>query len=707
MYRPYRIMLTFLLLFQCPLVIAEQGKLEQKIAQYDEANKQLNGTALLKAYTDITYQEKQNNPDAALYYFDLAMRLIETHPDSTLESDLNTNIAWVYITKGDYDKASTHGKKALELGGKTNNYRRQHNAVTALGAVALYTGDTGTGLNYFKQALNFAKLGKVVENEATSLHNIAIIYTQLGELDSAIKYFITSRDLSIERNKLSQAAATEAQIGEIYALMGNFEKAIPYFETSIKTHETTNNTFYIAKAKVMLARTLSKVGRLEEAQQTIQQAITLLKSTGKDIHLRDELIASANIYLEQQNYQDAIAIYSEAMESAKKVKSDDEIHQVAYGLARAYWQLDDFDNALTFSNIALEKAIAVKNDIAEEQIKIVLAKVYASKQDYQNAYQNLLNSTQLNKRNSEKEISDKNEQTENRFQSAQKEKTIELLTKDNALKALELKQKDAERKLWISSLIIFLLSASFLIYRQKQKRQLVNERAGLMAELVDKKNQLLAEVSHELRTPLSVLHLKVEALQHNLVKDVDASYEGLITKIGEINGLISDIYQLAQSDIGALDLNIQSLQAVTTINTWFIEFAEIIERNGFESQQSIQLTSNLAFDADSEKVKQVLCNLIYNSIAYTDKPGTISLSVINKDNYLSFRVEDSSPGVEKDDLSRIFERLFRVESSRSRATGGSGLGLSICSSIIEAHKGTIVAKNSKLGGLAVTVKLPI
>ncbi len=252
-----------------------------------------------------------------------------------------------------------------------------------------------------------------------------------------------------------------------------------------------------------------------------------------------------------------------------------------------------------------------------------------------------------------------------------------------------------------------MLSASFLIYRQKQKRQLVNERAGLMAELVDKKNQLLAEVSHELRTPLSVLHLKVEALQHNLVKDVDASYEGLITKIGEINGLISDIYQLAQSDIGALDLNIQSLQAVTTINTWFIEFAEIIERNGFESQQSIQLTSNLAFDADSEKVKQVLCNLIYNSIAYTDKPGTISLSVINKDNYLSFRVEDSSPGVEKDDLSRIFERLFRVESSRSRATGGSGLGLSICSSIIEAHKGTIVAKNSKLGGLAVTVKLPI
>jgi len=71
------------------------------------------------------------------------------------------------------------------------------------------------------------------------------------------------------------------------------------------------------------------------------------------------------------------------------------------------------------------------------------------------------------------------------------------------------------------------------------------------------------------------------------------------------------------------------------------------------------------------------------------------------------RIEDSSPGVAKEDLTQIFERLFRVESSRSRATGGSGLGLAICRSIIEAHQGSIAATNSKLGGLAITVKLPL
>ena len=94
-------------------------------------------------------------------------------------------------------------------------------------------------------------------------------------------------------------------------------------------------------------------------------------------------------------------------------------------------------------------------------------------------------------------------------------------------------------------------------------------------------------------------------------------------------------------------------------------------------------------------------------MAYTDKPGSIGLSVIIRGKNLSIRISDSSPSVENWQLEPIFERLFRVELSRSRATGGSGLGLAICRSIIEAHKGTIVAKQSKQGGLTITIKLPL
>jgi len=707
--RKYILTVLVLLLFSTfsITVNAEQNKLDENIAKHQEKVKGLSGIALLKAYTAITSKEKQNNPDTALHYFSLALSLLEKHTDLVTESDLYTNIAWVYITKGKYELAQEHAKIALSKGKETINYRRQHNATTALGAIALYTGDTGTGLSYFKQALEFSRLGKVVENEATSLHNLAMIYTQLGDLDVALEYLIASRDLSLKVNKDTAVAVTEAQIAEIYSLMENYEKAIPYLESAISTHEKTNNTFYIAKAKTILARTLRKLNRLDEAQMAIQQAITILKSTGKDIHLRDELITSGNIYLEQKEYQQAIREFSKAMISAEKVESDDEIYNVAQGLAMSHLYLKDNDKALYFAQLALEKANLVNNDVAVEQIEGSLAQIYASNKDYQSAYQHLLISAELNESNRKNEISQKNEQTENRFQTAKKEKQIELLTKNNELQLLELKQTDYERNLWFSGLMILLLSVSFIIYRQKKKQQLVHERSNLMAELVEKKNQLLADVSHELRTPLSVLHLKVEALQHNLVKDVDASYDSLLQKIGEINHMISDIYQLAQSDIGALNLNIHSYNCLDSLSVWSKEFAETVENNGFTWQENLNIPKDLSLKFDDDKIKQLLSNLIHNSIAYTDKPGKIAISVVILGNNLSLRIEDSSPGVAKENLTQIFERLFRIESSRSRATGGSGLGLAICRSIIEAHQGSIAATNSKLGGLAITVKLPL
>jgi len=703
--------LTILIFFLFPILAiasnGEQSKLDENIAKHQNKIKDLSGTALLKAYTKITYKEKQNNPDTALHYFSLAINLLKKHTDLSTESDLYTNIAWVYITKGKYELAQKHAKIALSKGKEASSYKKQHNAVTALGAVALYTGDSGTALNYFKRALEFSRLGKAVADEATSLHNLAMIYTQLGDLDVALEYLTASRDFNLKINKETAVAVTEAQIAEIYSLMENYEKAIPYLESALSTHEKTNNTFYIAKAKTILARTFRKLNRLDEAQEAIQQAITILKSSGKDIHLRDELITSGNIYLEQKKYQLAIDEYSKAMTSAEEVKSDNEIHNVAQGLAMSHLYLKNNDKALYFAQLALEKANLVNNDVAVEQIEGSLAQIYASNKDYQSAYQHLLISAELNESNRKNEVSQKNEQTENRFQTAKKEKQIELLTKDNELQLLELKQKDYERNLWFSGLMFLLLSVSFIIYRQKKKQQLVHERSNLMAELVEKKNQLLADVSHELRTPLSVLHLKVEALQHNLVKDVDASYDSLLQKIGEINHMISDIYQLAQSDIGALNLNIHSYNCFETLTAWLKEFAETVENNGFTWQENLNIHKDLSLKFDDDKIKQLLSNLIHNSIAYTDKPGTIAISVIILGNNLSLRIEDSSPGVAKENLTQIFERLFRIESSRSRATGGSGLGLAICRSIIEAHQGSIAATNSKLGGLAITVKLPL
>jgi signal transduction histidine kinase/ligand-binding sensor domain-containing protein len=270
-------------------------------------------------------------------------------------------------------------------------------------------------------------------------------------------------------------------------------------------------------------------------------------------------------------------------------------------------------------------------------------------------------------------------------------------------------------------LCIIILSIMVLIYlifrwrlsvikhqmQQVHEKEDANRRAQMMAEMVIRKNQLLADVSHELRTPLTVLQLKVEALQHNLIEDVDVEYEGLMTKIGDVNSLITDIYQLSQSDIGALELNKKSINCNDIINEWANEFAQLVRSKEFLWHQDIQLPNNLEVEFDDDKIKQVLSNLLGNSISYTDMPGKIILIANTIDNQLTITIEDSAPGVESENLPKIFERLFRVETSRSRALGGSGLGLSICKSIVEAHQGNITSAESALGGLSIIISLPI
>ncbi len=111
--------------------------------------------------------------------------------------------------------------------------------------------------------------------------------------------------------------------------------------------------------------------------------------------------------------------------------------------------------------------------------------------------------------------------------------------------------------------------------------------------------------------------------------------------------------------------------------------------------------------ADRERLYQLFGNLIENSLKYTDAGGTLIVRQSCKNGRVTADFEDSAPGVPESELPKLFDRLYRVEGSRSRASGGAGLGLAICKNIVEAHDGTITAHPSPLGGLKITVTLPV
>ena len=111
--------------------------------------------------------------------------------------------------------------------------------------------------------------------------------------------------------------------------------------------------------------------------------------------------------------------------------------------------------------------------------------------------------------------------------------------------------------------------------------------------------------------------------------------------------------------------------------------------------------------ADSQRLDQLLVNLLENSLAYTDSPGRIEIALSSTRNSVVITIEDTPPGVEEDEYEKLFEPLYRHEVSRSRRTAGAGLGLAICRNIVDAHQGTITASRSKLGGLCIQLVFPV
>jgi len=215
--------------------------------------------------------------------------------------------------------------------------------------------------------------------------------------------------------------------------------------------------------------------------------------------------------------------------------------------------------------------------------------------------------------------------------------------------------------------------------------------------------QWLADISHELRTPLSVLKGEIEALLDGVREFNSNNIDSLHQEVDYINSLVEDLHELAQSDMKALSFNKEKIFLKSTIH----EAGEIFtnEIDNKELTLSIECSDSVIVYADRNRLNQVFINLFQNNIRYTQKAADIIIQVKNKQG-IKILWEDSGPGVTAANLEKLFDRLYREDSSRSSFSKGSGLGLSICRSIIENHQGSMHAYQSKLGGLGIEINLP-
>lgn len=232
---------------------------------------------------------------------------------------------------------------------------------------------------------------------------------------------------------------------------------------------------------------------------------------------------------------------------------------------------------------------------------------------------------------------------------------------------------------------------------------------NLLAETLERNEQLrrrwVADISHELRTPLSVLRGEIEAVQDGVRQLGPQTLEVLHSEILHLSRLVEDLYELSLADIGALSYRKQNLDWAQLVGQVVESYREQLADHGVTllfsgPEQAMPLLG------DQERLRQLLANLLHNTLRYTDSGGRLEVELLACGDSYRLRLADSAPGVPPEALPRLFERLFRVEDSRNRVHGGAGLGLALCKSIVEAHGGTIEAAASSLGGLEISIDLP-
>lgn len=221
------------------------------------------------------------------------------------------------------------------------------------------------------------------------------------------------------------------------------------------------------------------------------------------------------------------------------------------------------------------------------------------------------------------------------------------------------------------------------------------------------RQQWVADISHELRTPLSILRGEIEALQDGIRQPTPEALQGLHGEMMHLGRLIEDLYELSMSDVGALNYKKIPVNPVGVLEGTVELFTKRFSEKGLRLDSHLPEGPVFSMLADPDRLHQLFTNLLENTLRYTDSPGELEIVIITSQKKVALTFQDSAPGVPSKDLPKLFDRLFRVEKSRGRARGGAGLGLSICSNIVEAHQGCIEAHKSPSGGLEIRIEFPL
>lgn len=226
--------------------------------------------------------------------------------------------------------------------------------------------------------------------------------------------------------------------------------------------------------------------------------------------------------------------------------------------------------------------------------------------------------------------------------------------------------------------------------------QSVNQLAEKLDQIEQRRLALLADVAHELRTPLATIEGYMEGLLDGVVKPERQTFTLVLREAGRLQRLIEDLELLSRAEAGQIPIHARAIDPRTLLESIAAQFQPQFSADAMTLELALPPTLPWVW-ADPDRLEQVLINLLANAFRYTPSGGRVTLSVQVNNDRLRISVADTGIGISPEHLSHLFERFYRVDKSRTRTSGGSGIGLTIARHLVYAQGGEIWAESAGPG----------
>lgn len=233
-----------------------------------------------------------------------------------------------------------------------------------------------------------------------------------------------------------------------------------------------------------------------------------------------------------------------------------------------------------------------------------------------------------------------------------------------------------------------------------------NQMAEKLFQTENMRIQLIGDISHELRTPLTTIKGSMEGLVDGVLSPTPETFQNIHQEADRLQRLVMDLQELSRVEAGAISLELERCDLAPLVEAVAQRLrSQFRDKDVALSLDLVPKLPQVLIDAD--RISQVLINLLGNALQYTPQGGEVSLSARQVGEEIQIQIKDTGIGISSEHLSHLFTRFYRVDKSRSRAGGGSGIGLTIAKYLVEAHGGQIWAESDGLGrGSTFSFSLP-